>query len=116
MDGIQLFNDGSYFEAHDHFEDMWMEAENSEKDFYQGLVQISVGSYHLICGNYTGALSQYRKGVEKLEKYRDSKRNINLEKLLLEIKSFIEKIIMFNSKKISTFEVAKIPIIMKLNH
>ncbi len=79
MDGIQLFNDGSYFEAHDHFEDMWMEAENDEKDFYQGLVQVSVGSYHLICGNYTGALSQYRKGVEKLENYRDSKRNIDLD-------------------------------------
>ncbi len=79
MNGIQLFNDGSYFEAHDHFEDMWMEAENDEKDFYQGLVQVSVGSYHLICGNYTGALSQYRKGVEKLENYRDSKRNIDLD-------------------------------------
>ena len=116
MDGIQLFNDGSYFEAHDHFEDMWMEAENNEKDFYQGLVQVSVGSYHLICGNNTGALSQYKKGVEKLENYRDSKRNIDLQKFLLEIKSFIEKIIVFNSKKISNIEVTKIPIIGKLNH
>lgn len=115
-EGIRLFNDGAYFEAHDYFEDMWTETETEEKDFYQGLVQVSVGSYHLICGNYTGALSQYQKGVEKLEKFKEIEKNINLEKFLHEIKSFIEKIIMFNSKKISTLEVAKIPIIMKLNH
>ena len=66
--GIELFNDGSYFEAHDHFEEMWNEAERGEKEFYQGLVQISVGSYHLICGNNKGALSQYNKGMSKLEK------------------------------------------------
>jgi len=116
MDGIQLFNEGSYFEAHDHFEDMWMEAEKSEKDFYQGLVQVSVGSYHLICGNHSGALSQYRKGIVKLEKYKNVEENINLEQFLVEIKPFIEKIIMFNSKKISNIEVANIPIIVKLNH
>jgi len=110
-EGVKLFNDGSYFEAHDFFEDLWMEAEAKDRDFYQGMVHVSVGSYHLICGNYTGALSQYRKGVEKLEKYEGSIKSINLKLFLEEIKRLINKIIMFNSKKISNIEVTKIPIL-----
>lgn len=110
-EGVRLFNDGSYFEAHDFFEDLWMEAEAKDRNFYQGMVHVSVGSYHLICGNYTGALSQYRKGVEKLEKYEGSIKSINLKLFLGEIKRLINKIIMFNSKKISNIEVTKIPIL-----
>jgi predicted metal-dependent hydrolase len=111
--GIKLFNDGAYFEAHDFFEDLWMEAEEEERDLYQGLVQVSVGSYHLVCGNYTGSLSQYLKGVEKLKKYKKSIKIIDLEKFLEEIQRLINKIIMFNSKKISNIEVTKIPILRK---
>lgn len=114
--GVDLFNDGAYFEAHDHFEDLWMEAKHQDKDFYQGLVQVSVGSYHLICGKFNGALSQYQKGVRKLNKYRFSEKNINLDKFLTEINPFIEKIIMYNSKKISNIEVTKIPNIEKYLH
>ena len=113
--GVDLFNDGAYFEAHDHFEDLWMEAKYDEKDLYQGLVQVSVGSYHLICGNYSGALSQYHRGIEKLEKFRSKNIEIDLDKFLDEINSFIEKIIMYNSKKISNIEVTNIPNIEKYN-
>lgn len=112
-EGIKLFNEGAYFEAHDFFEDLWMEAVEDERDFYQGMVQVSVGSYHLICGNYTGALSQYRKGIEKLEKYKDSTKILDLKNFLEEIQRLINKIIMFNSKKISNIEVTKIPILRK---
>ncbi|MEN8193989.1 MAG: DUF309 domain-containing protein [Bacteroidota bacterium] len=116
MKGVDLFNDGAYFEAHDIFEDLWMESDQNDKDLYQGLVQISVGSYHLISGNYSGALSQYQKGIKKLENYRTTEKNINLEKFLIEFKPFIEKIIMFNSKKISNIEITKIPTIEKYKH
>ncbi len=112
-EGIELFNDGAYFEAHDFFENLWMEAEKDERDFYQGMVQVSVGSYHLICGNYTGALSQYQKGVQKLDKYKKSIKIINLNFFLEEIERLINKIIMFNSKKIYNIEVTKIPILRK---
>jgi len=112
--GIELFNDGSFFEAHDYFEEMWNEAGRGEKEFYQGLVQISVGSYHLICGNYKGALSQLNKGMSKLVKFNPDKEGINLYKLLSEINILVDKIIMYNSKKISNIELEKFPIMKKM--
>ena len=91
-EGIQLFNDCDFFSAHDFFEDLWMEAIKEEKDFFQGLVQISVGCYHLICGNIKGAKSQLTKGTTKLRKYNPNFYNIDLGSLILKIDLLIETI------------------------
>ena len=99
-DGIALFNESDFFAAHDFFEDIWMEAERDEKEFFQGLVQISVGCYHLICGNKKGAKSQLQKGSNKLQNYESGYYNIDLSSLNqkivylinnIDIKSKIEK-------------------------
>ncbi len=110
-DGIKLFNDGNYFEAHDYFEEMWTNERSEKKAFYQGLVQLSVGSYHLSCENYIGASSQYSKGLEKLEKYPNNFENINVVKFREEIKCLHEQITVFFSKKSFKLEVTKIPFI-----
>jgi uncharacterized protein len=99
--GILLFNDNDFFSAHDFFEDIWMGAKTDEKLFFQGLVQISVGCYHLICGNIKGAESQLNKGIKKLENFEPEFNSVNIEKLVKEIsflsdnvdkKNIIEKI------------------------
>ena len=77
-DGIALFNECNFFEAHDFFEDIWMEANRDEKEFFQGMVQISVGFYHLICGNKKGAESQLLKGLTKLRKFEPEFYKIDL--------------------------------------
>lgn len=110
-EGIKLFNDGNYFEAHDYFEEMWADDRSEKKEFYQGLVQISVGTYHLSSENYSGALSQYYKGLEKLEKYPDNFENINLLKFRGKINYLIEQISVFFSEKSFKLEVTKIPFI-----
>ncbi|MBU0475833.1 MAG: DUF309 domain-containing protein [Bacteroidetes bacterium] len=107
-EGIELFNDGSYFEAHDYFEEMWMEAVGNYKNFYKGLIQASVGSYHLTTENYYGTLSQYTKCLEKLEKYPDNFGNIKLLQFRQDINYIINQITIFYSKKNHSFKVTKI--------
>lgn len=48
--------------------------------------------------------------MSKLEKFKPDKEGINLDKLLSEINILVDKIIMYNSKKISNIELEKIPI------
>ncbi|MFZ1288571.1 MAG: DUF309 domain-containing protein [Melioribacteraceae bacterium] len=91
-EGVLLFNDCDFFAAHDFFEEVWMSAIKSEKEFFQGLVQISVGSFHLICGNKNGAKSQLTKGKFKLEQYLPSFYNVNIIKLVSELSILVEKI------------------------
>jgi hypothetical protein len=90
--GVALFNDSNFFEAHDFFEDIWMEAASNEKEFFQGLVQISVGCYHLICGNLKGAESQLTKGISKLKKFEPEFYNINTGSLNIRVLYLVENI------------------------
>ena len=107
-EGIKLFNDGNYFEAHDYFEELWNCSAGKEHKFYQGLVQISVGSFHLISKNYNGALSQFTKGANKLKEISNNFKNINILQFRQDINYLIKQITLFFSKKNHSFEVIKI--------
>lgn len=114
-EGINLFNNSDFFEAHDHFEEMWVNAGRDDKKFYQSLVQLSVGSFHLVSKNYKGALSQYCKGTSKLVEYIPDYKGINTRKLLKEIRILMKDLNEFFDEKISNVELEKIPRIEENN-
>src|SRR5881396_1068057 len=57
--GVMLFNRGDFFEAHEAWEQLWMESSNPERKFYQGLIQAAVGLCHFANGNVNGAVKLY---------------------------------------------------------
>src|SRR5262249_34010177 len=65
--GINFFNGGRYFEAHEVWEDLWRSARGPLRLFYQGLVQAAGGLHHLKHGNLKGATAQIKKSLSKLE-------------------------------------------------
>ena len=67
--GINLFNQGEYFEAHEVWEDLWRETDGPLRTFYQGLIHAAVGLYHLRQENATGARSQLKKSLARLGGY-----------------------------------------------
>jgi hypothetical protein len=54
------------------------------------MVQISVGCFHLLSGNYKGSLSQFMKGTKKLRNFKPSYRKININNLVNEIEILIK--------------------------
>ncbi|MDF1612768.1 DUF309 domain-containing protein [Stygiobacter electus] len=92
LQGIELFNNCDFFEAHDFFENLWFESDKADKKFYQSLVHISVGSFHLISGNYSGCLNQLEKFYVKIQNYLPEYKNLNTEKLNNEISLLINKL------------------------
>ena len=64
----------------------------------QGLVQISVGCYHFIGGNFKGACSQLIKGKIKLKNYLPSFKDIDVKSLLNDIELLLSDIENFSSK------------------
>ncbi len=107
--GIKLFNDGEYFAAHDFFEDIWIGISDDSRLFYQGLIQVSVGCYHLVCGNYRGSLSQFDKGTAKLENYLPEYRNVYIDKLLAEVKVLCELLEGNTDKQKIEFDITLLP-------
>jgi hypothetical protein len=77
-EGVRLFAAGDYFLAHETLEEHWVEVEASERDFLQGLIQLSVGLLHAGKGNRKGALLQFRKSGSRLEGYPDVHQGIDV--------------------------------------
>lgn len=88
--GVVYFNAEYFFEAHDVFEEIWMDTRGRDRRFYQGLVQLATGFYHLRMNNPEGGLSQLSKGVEKLRSFPVSYQTIDLSDLLMEVNACIK--------------------------
>lgn len=110
LEGVELFNCHDFFSAHDIFEELWVEADRENKMFFQGLVQISVGCYHLICKNYKGAVSQLEKGLSKLVSQNNpDDKKIKLDELVTELKYLLEEIENLKIDSDRNLDVNKLP-------
>jgi len=68
--GVELFNQGEFWEAHEAWEAAWMPHRNApEGDFYKGLVQVAAGFYHFHRRNRNGALIKWRDGAAYLRPF-----------------------------------------------
>ncbi len=89
--GVGLFNNGSYFEAHEVLEDVWREARAvPEKTFLQGLVQLAVAFHHYSTGNLTGARSVLGKASRNLNGAPPLFHGINAATLQAEVREWAE--------------------------
>jgi len=109
-EGIKKFNEGEFFDCHDILEDIWFGIRGSSRNFYQGLIQVAVGFYHItVRENPKGALSQLRKGTDKLKEYKPEFNGVELEHLLEKINECIVLIEKSNDAEHKKFPRKKIP-------
>jgi hypothetical protein len=83
-EGIELFNRGEYFEAHEVLEAAWTHAPRRERFFLQGAIHMAVAWHHATQGNITGALRQVGKGIPKLAGYLPHHRGVDTARLCRE--------------------------------
>lgn len=77
--GVELFNRGEFFEAHEVWEDLWRDCDPADRRFYQALIQAAVAAYHWGRGNATGAARLYRSGRKYMEPYRPAYRGLAVD-------------------------------------
>jgi predicted metal-dependent hydrolase len=80
--GVALFNGARYWHAHEAWETLWRAAEDKDRDFYQGLIQIAAGLLHLQRRNTRGARNKLSEGVVKLRRYQPAHRGIFVNELI----------------------------------
>ncbi|WP_069791959.1 DUF309 domain-containing protein [Cyanobacterium sp. IPPAS B-1200] len=76
--GINQLNTGEFYACHDTLEEIWMEAPETEKKFYQGILQIAVGCYHLSNGNWRGAAILLGEGIRKLAEFEPTYYDLDI--------------------------------------
>lgn len=80
--GVEEFNQGKFYDCHDTLEALWMDAPESDKNFYQGILQIAVGCYHLENHNWRGAVTLLGEGTRRLREYEPVYAEVDITSLL----------------------------------
>ncbi len=82
LKGIEEFNGGLYFECHESLEEVWLEDHGPDREFYQGIIQISAGYFKWEQGVLIGAIKLWRTGSAKLIKYPSVHLGVDLASFL----------------------------------
>jgi hypothetical protein len=65
--GLALLLAGEAFDAHEVWEELWLEAGGSRARYLQGWIQLAVALYHWQCGRNLAACRLLERGRRKLE-------------------------------------------------
>jgi predicted metal-dependent hydrolase len=94
LQGIEYFNAGRYFDAHEIWEEIWLRSSGDTKLFYQMLIQAAVGLYHYERGNARGARGMFNNVTEKLGRLPSIFMSLDLvdfaKQFMLALKELIE--------------------------
>jgi uncharacterized protein len=77
--GVALFNRGEYFDAHEVWEELWMECAAADRRFVQALIQAAVAVYHFGRDNHAGAARLFHSGKRYMEPYRPIYRGLDVD-------------------------------------
>ena len=87
--GLDCFRRGQFFEAHEHWESVWLSSEEPEKTFLQGLIQVAGSFFHFRRNNVGGARSMAKKALGRLDKYPEIYGGIRLEALRADLRAYL---------------------------
>jgi predicted metal-dependent hydrolase len=79
--GILHFNAAEFFEAHEVWEEMWLEEAEPEKTFLQGIIQIAAAFHHYCRENTDGTEALLAAGIVKLSRFPAVHRGLAIEEL-----------------------------------
>ncbi len=91
-EGIELFNEGEWFEAHEVWEDIWHMASGQKKLFYQGLIQVAVTIEHMRRGNPRGVVTVWQSAQTKFRGIRGVYMGVDVDALLAAVGAMVEPI------------------------
>ena len=88
--GLRCYNAREFFEAHEHWEGVWLGCAEPEKTFLQALIQIAAALHHLQRENRTGTASLLRRSLRKLEPYPAEFGGIDVDGLRRTTQAWLE--------------------------
>lgn len=90
-EGIERFNTGRYYDAHESWEEVWRSTTPEPADLWRGLIQIAVGLYHFEVRNKPApARRVLARGLDRVERFPQGSEGLDLERLCREGRAWHE--------------------------
>ncbi len=103
IEGMKLFNDGKFFDAHEELEAAWKEETGKIRELYQGILQVSVTYLHITRRNYDGAIKVYGRSIRWLKDWPDVCRGVHVGKFRKDAEIVIQALEKLGAENIGKF-------------
>jgi predicted metal-dependent hydrolase len=111
LQGIAQFNQREYFEAHETLEALWNTEPDPIRVLYKGILQVGVGCYHLLGGNYRGAMLKLQTGADYLSAFAPRCMRVEVAPLIADALGLRAAIVAAGSERLGEVDLALLPII-----
>jgi len=101
--GLELFNQGDYFAAHEELEEAWKEDLSLGRDLYRGILQVAVAYYQIRRGNFKGAMKMFQRSRQWLDPLPGACRGINVAQLRLDAYAVHDQVLALGPENIDDF-------------
>lgn len=105
-EGILLFNEGRYFEAHEELEAAWKEERGKVRELYQGILEAAVTYLHIRRRNYAGAIKVYGRCMRWLKDWPDICRGADVAQLRRDLEAAISETRRLGGARLAEFDTA----------
>lgn len=89
-EGLCCYRNREFFEAHEHWEAVWLRSVEPEKTFLQALIQTTAAFHHLQRGNLVGTASLLRSALRRLQAYPAEFGGVAVEPLRQNIRAWLK--------------------------
>jgi uncharacterized protein len=106
LEGLELFNRGKYFEAHEALEAAWRAEPAEIRDLYRGILQAAVVYLHVKRNNYPGAIKVYQRCRKYLDRWAGSCRGVRVDQLRTDLGAAIRQVQILGETRLAEFDPA----------
>jgi uncharacterized protein len=104
--GLELFNQGRYFEAHEALEAAWRAESGPVRDLYRGILQVGVVYLHISQYNYPGAVKVHQRCRKWLLPWPEICRGLEVGRLRLDLEAVMTALQALGPKRITAFDTS----------
>jgi predicted metal-dependent hydrolase len=107
--GIDLFNCREFYEAHEAWEEGWIDEISDNRVLLQGLIQVAAGFFKLQCAAPIGTVKLLELGLAKLRPFVGRSLGVDLDRLLPEVERWHALAVQLVAEKRADFDPSLFP-------
>ena len=104
IEGMELFNTGEFWLAHERLEEAWKEETGPVRELYRSVLQVAVVYYHITRNNYEGAIKVYGRVQKWITPWPDVCREIEIGQLRQDLETVIAEVKRLGPDRLAGFD------------
>ena len=108
IEGMELFNAGEYWLAHEKLEEAWKEESGAVRELYRAILQTAVVYLHVTRANYNGAIKVYQHAQKWFKPWPDVCRGIAIGQLHQDLEAVVTEVKRLGPDRLAGFDHSKL--------